>query len=61
MTLMERLVVKTNRAMFEIARQKGILDEVILTALGDNKEENIKYMMDNALVTPEELSSALNK
>ena len=61
MTFTERLIVKANKVAMEEARKQGILNEVILEAIEEDTEAKIKYLIDNAIITLEELNTALNK
>ena len=60
MTFMEKLVVETNKVIFEKAREKGNLKEVILATIAEDKETRINYLIDNKIITSEELNSVIN-
>lgn len=60
MTFMEKLVVETNKVIFEKAREKGNLKEVILATIAEDKETRINYLIDNEIITSEELNSVIN-
>ena len=61
MTLAEKLVVKANKVVMEKARKQGIINEVILETIAEDTETRIKYLIDNSIITLEELNTALNK
>ena len=61
MTFMERLVVEANKAAFEAARKVGNFTEVLIAAIAEDKETKIAYLLDNEIVTLEEINSVINK
>lgn len=60
MTFAERMIVKANKMVFNKARKHGNLDVVIREAIKENTEVHIQYLLDNEIVSKEELDNALN-
>lgn len=61
MTFMEQLIIETNKTIFKKAREKGNLNEVILATIAEDKETRINYLINNGIITSEELNLAINK
>ena len=61
MTLTEKLIIKANKKAMDEARKQGIITEVILEAIEENTKEKIEYLLDNNIITLEELITALSE
>lgn len=61
MTFMEQLIIEANKTIFKKAREKGNLNEVILATIAEDKETRINYLINNEIITSEELNLAINK
>lgn len=57
----ERMMVEANKSVFNFARANGVLTETILETIAKDRENRIKYLIDNKIITIEELNHAINE
>ena len=61
MKLIEKIIVETNRALFQKARENNTLNTLIVASTMEDKEEKIAYLISNKIVTLEEIYAAFNE
>ncbi len=61
MTFAERLIVEANKTAFKVAKKEGKFAEALAAAIAEDRETRIAYLLDNKIVTLEEINSIISE